>query len=68
MTDRPASGGRRTGLGRGLGALIPQSTGGPGLLEIDVDRIVPNPWQPRLEMDAWPSSSNPSASTACCSH
>jgi ParB family chromosome partitioning protein len=44
-------GGRRTGLGRGLGALIPQSTGGPGLLEVDVDRIMPNPWQPRLEID-----------------
>ena len=32
--------------------MIPQSTGGAGLLEVDVDRIVPNPWQPRLEMDA----------------
>jgi ParB family transcriptional regulator, chromosome partitioning protein len=46
-----ASGGRRTGLGRGLGALIPQVTGGGGLHEVDVDRIMPNPWQPRLEMD-----------------
>jgi len=51
MTDRPPAGGRRPGLGRGLGALIPQSTGGAGLLEVDVDRIVPNPWQPRLEID-----------------
>src|SRR5215213_3515900 len=51
MSDRPAGGGRRTGLGRGLGALIPQSTGGAGLLEIDVDRIIANPWQPRLEID-----------------
>lgn len=51
MTDRPASGSRRASLGRGLGALIPQSTGGAGLLEVDVDRITPNPWQPRLEMD-----------------
>jgi ParB family chromosome partitioning protein len=42
---------RKSGLGRGLGALIPQSSGGSGLLEVDVDRIVPNPWQPRLEMD-----------------
>src|SRR3954451_552780 len=50
MSDRPG-GGRRTGLGRGLGALIPQSTGGAGLLEIDVDRIIANPWQPRLEID-----------------
>lgn len=43
---------RKSGLGRGLGALIPQSSGGAGLLEVDVDRIMPNPWQPRLEMDA----------------
>jgi ParB family transcriptional regulator, chromosome partitioning protein len=42
---------RKSGLGRGLGALIPQSSGGAGLLEVDVDRIMPNPWQPRLEMD-----------------
>jgi len=42
---------RRSGLGRGLGALIPQTSGGSGLLEVDVDRIAPNPWQPRLEMD-----------------
>jgi ParB family chromosome partitioning protein len=54
MSERPAGsagGGRRSGLGRGLGALIPQSTGGAGLLEVDVDRIMPNPWQPRLELD-----------------
>jgi ParB family chromosome partitioning protein len=51
--ERPASGGaRRSGLGRGLGALIPQSTGGAGLLDVDIERITPNPWQPRLEMDA----------------
>jgi ParB family chromosome partitioning protein len=50
--ERPSSsGGRRSGLGRGLGAVIPQSTGGAGLLEVDVDRIAPNPWQPRLEID-----------------
>ena len=51
MAERTSGGGRRGGLGRGLGALIPQSSGGTGLLEVDVDRIVPNPWQPRLEMD-----------------
>jgi ParB family chromosome partitioning protein len=45
------SGSRRSSLGRGLSALIPQSTGAAGLLEVDVDRIVPNPWQPRLEID-----------------
>jgi ParB family chromosome partitioning protein len=42
---------RKSGLGRGLGALIPQTSGGSGLLEVDVDRIAPNPWQPRLELD-----------------
>ena len=41
---------RRGGLGRGLDALIPQ-TGG-GLLEVDVDRIAPNPQQPRYAVDA----------------
>jgi len=48
MTDRPT---RRGGLGRGLGALIPEAQTSSGLSEIDVDRIVPNPWQPRLEVD-----------------
>jgi ParB family chromosome partitioning protein len=51
VNDRPPSSNRRSSLGRGLSALIPQSTGGAGLLEVDVDRIVPNPWQPRLEID-----------------
>jgi len=37
---------RRGGLGRGLDALIPQSSPS-GLLDVDIDRIVPNPWQPR---------------------
>ena len=48
-SDRPGSG-RRGGLGRGLEALIPQGAPG-GLLDVDVDRIVPNPWQPRTEFD-----------------
>ncbi len=40
----------RTGLGRGLGALIP----GPAPLResVDVDLIVGNPYQPRLGMEA----------------
>jgi len=37
------------GLGRGLGALIPRS--GPGLREVPVDAIRPNPWQPRTNFD-----------------
>ena len=39
----------RGGLGRGLGALIPR--GANGLLEADVERIRPNPRQPRDRMD-----------------
>ena len=39
----------RGGLGRGLAALIPRGSG--GLQEIDLDRIVPNPWQPRTSVD-----------------
>ena len=41
---------RRGGLGRGLGALIPQASPS-GLLDVDIDRIVPNPQQPRTEWD-----------------
>jgi len=43
---------RPTGLGRGLAALIPQRTpSGPGTIEIALDRIQPNPRQPRVRMD-----------------
>lgn len=38
----------RGGLGRGLDAIIPR---GGGVQEIDVDRIVPNPLQPRQVFD-----------------
>jgi ParB family chromosome partitioning protein len=54
MSTQPTGGSARRGgrgLGRGLGALIPQAAAGTGLSEVDLDRIVPNPWQPRLEMD-----------------
>jgi ParB family chromosome partitioning protein len=45
---------RRSGLGRGLGALIPQ--GGPGpassdLIQIPLNQIKPNPNQPRKQFD-----------------
>ncbi|MGI5836220.1 MAG: ParB/RepB/Spo0J family partition protein [Chloroflexota bacterium] len=40
----------RGGLGRGLGALIP-STIRNGLAEIDIERISPNPRQPRTLID-----------------
>ena len=51
--QRPRS--KRTGLGRGLGALIPESGSrenrpAAGPLELPLDRIQPNPWQPRLEL------------------
>jgi ParB family chromosome partitioning protein len=39
----------RGGLGRGLGALIPRAS--TGLHEIPVDRIAPNPQQPRERLD-----------------
>ncbi|MCC6177479.1 MAG: ParB/RepB/Spo0J family partition protein [Chloroflexi bacterium] len=41
----------RRGLGRGLGALIPQGGARTDLPEVDIDRIVPNPFQPRLVVD-----------------
>lgn len=50
--NRPAGAGER-GLGRGLGALIPRAAaGGEGLQHVPVERITPNPRQPRTSMDA----------------
>ncbi|HYH91580.1 MAG TPA: ParB/RepB/Spo0J family partition protein [Candidatus Saccharimonadales bacterium] len=49
MTVRPE---RSQGLGRGLAALIPQRTAGqPGPTDIALDRIRPNPNQPRQQFD-----------------
>lgn len=49
MTVRPE---RNQGLGRGLAALIPQrAPGAPGPTEIGVDRVRPNPYQPRRHFD-----------------
>lgn len=43
---------KRKVLGRGLGALIPEAEEPEGpSLEIDIDRITPNPCQPRLKLD-----------------
>jgi ParB family chromosome partitioning protein len=44
---------KRPALGKGLSALIPDVPEAPrsGLLEIDIDRLVPNEQQPRLQMD-----------------
>jgi len=39
---------RRSGhLGKGLGALIPEMLGSPGVLEVPIESIEPNPRQPR---------------------
>lgn len=50
MTARPD---RSTALGRGLAALIPQreASARPGPIEIPIDRIHRNPYQPRLRME-----------------
>jgi ParB family chromosome partitioning protein len=50
---------RRSGLGRGLGSLIPPLDGGatvadgdaPSLVEIPIADVVPNPHQPRVHFD-----------------
>jgi ParB family chromosome partitioning protein len=45
---------RKSGLGRGLDALIPRAENGQpagGVVEISVDRIVPNPHQPRDQIN-----------------
>ena len=43
---------QKRGLGKGLGALIPATTvSGPGLSEVAVDLIAPNPMQPRQALD-----------------
>lgn len=51
--ERPvATGARRGGLGRGLSALIPTFSEFPAApLEIPIDAIEANPYQPRIEMD-----------------
>ena len=46
-TTRPDRSERSTGLGRGLGALIPRGGGHASAVEILISRISPNPYQPR---------------------
>jgi len=48
MSDRPD---RTQGLGRGLGALIPQRGAQASAIEIPISRIHPNPYQPRKRFD-----------------
>src|SRR6476469_2785439 len=40
-------GAKRGGLGRGRGALMPEGALGGGGIEVDIDAIAPNPYQPR---------------------
>jgi ParB family chromosome partitioning protein len=46
---------KRSGLGKGLDALIPAGAGaeaaGAGVLEVEINAIEPNPRQPRVDMD-----------------
>ena len=69
---------RRGGLGKGLGALIPSdvapsSAAGlasrPGIEEVAINQIDPNPYQPRNRFDEESLAGSPprSASWACCS-
>lgn len=57
VTGRAGGSGRRSGLGRGLDALLPQVEqpparhGGDGYMEVAVESIKPNPDQPRRTFD-----------------
>jgi ParB family chromosome partitioning protein len=43
---------KRPALGKGLSALIPDTPApSPGVVELDIDRLSPNDYQPRLQMD-----------------
>lgn len=43
---------KRRALGRGLGALLPSPETASFFLQIELDRIRPNPFQPRIRMDS----------------
>src|SRR3954462_6095085 len=52
-TPRSRMAERRRGMGRGLAAILPESSaGGPELRELEVTQIEPNPDQPRAKFDA----------------
>lgn len=42
---------KRRALGKGLGALLPESSGLLSLLMLEIDRVRPNPLQPRVSFD-----------------
>ena len=41
----------RRGMGRGLGAILPESTSGPDMRELPIELVKPNPGQPRSRFD-----------------
>jgi len=43
--------GRKSGLGRGLDALLPQDRPATGYAEVPVEAVLPNPKQPRVDFD-----------------
>ncbi len=51
MASSPPRGARSFGLGRGLDALIPGSREERGVLDLALDRVEPNPSQPRAAFD-----------------
>lgn len=42
---------RRQVLGKGLDALLPKTQTGPALLELDIERIAPSEFQPRVQFE-----------------
>ncbi len=43
---------KRQALGKGLDALLPKSKSGPALLELELEEIRPNAFQPRVQFDS----------------
>jgi ParB family chromosome partitioning protein len=44
----------RRGLGRGLGAILPEATGGQDMRELPIELVKPNPGQPRKRFEEEP--------------
>jgi ParB family transcriptional regulator, chromosome partitioning protein len=51
VASSPPRGARAFGLGRGLDALIPSQDGDRGVLDVPLQRVSPNPDQPRTTFD-----------------
>jgi len=43
---------KRQALGKGLDALLPKTKSGPSLVEIELEQIRPNAYQPRMQFDS----------------